>query len=74
MAEAMPPSRELPAPIKLTLYPKPVFLTLIQLLDTVRRFREYLERAVTKRPGGRQMPAHHWIQEIHRRIRPDNRG
>jgi hypothetical protein len=49
-------------------------LTLGPLLDTVRRFREYPECAVTKRLRGRLWPALHWIQEIHRRIRPDRRG
>jgi hypothetical protein len=47
------------------------FLTLSGQLDTVRRFREYPERAVTKRLGG-LWPAIHWIQEIHRRIRLDS--
>jgi hypothetical protein len=42
-------------------------LTLMRRRDTVRRFREYPERAVTKRLGG-LWPAIHWIQEIHRRI------
>ena len=42
-------------------------LTLWGQLDTVRRFREYPERAVTKRLGG-LWPAIYWIQEIHRRI------
>jgi hypothetical protein len=42
-------------------------LTLAGQLDTVRRFREYPERAVRKRLGG-LWPAYHWIQEIHRRV------
>jgi hypothetical protein len=45
-------------------------LTLAGQLDTVRRFREYPERAVMKRLGGLWL-AIHWIQEIHRRVRPD---
>jgi hypothetical protein len=59
---------------EITLYRAKAILTLTGRLDIVRRFREYPERAVTKRLGGRQMPAHHWIQEIHRRINPDDRG
>ena len=42
-------------------------LTLARRIGTVRRFREYPERAVTKRLGG-FWPAIYWIQEIHRRI------
>jgi hypothetical protein len=42
-------------------------LTLGGRLDTVRRFREYPERAVRKRLGG-LWPAYYWIQEIHRRV------
>jgi hypothetical protein len=45
-------------------------LTLAEQLDTVRRFREYPERAVRKRLG-RLSSALHWIQEIHRRVLPD---
>jgi hypothetical protein len=42
-------------------------LTVAVGLDTVRRFREYPERAVRKRLGGLWL-AYHWIQEIHRRV------
>jgi hypothetical protein len=45
-------------------------LTLAGRLDTVRRFREYPERAVFKRLGGLWL-AYHWIQEIQRRVRQD---
>jgi hypothetical protein len=48
-------------------------LTLGGRLDTVKRFREYPERAVMKRLGG-LWPALHWIQEIHRRVHPKFRG
>jgi len=45
-------------------------LTLSGQLDTVRRFREYPERAVFKRLGGLWLVIH-WIQEIHCRVRQD---
>ena len=45
-------------------------MTLAGRLDTVRRFREYPERAVFKRLGGLWL-AIHWIQEIHCRVRQD---
>jgi hypothetical protein len=51
-----------------------ILLTPERPLATVRRFREYPERAVRKRLGVRLSPAQPWIQEIHRRIAPDNRG